>query len=700
MKAWLLSFCAVLLGYTPSSSGEGLSSRDIRLEEFAVSTETLILEARHLYNFSGSITVQPNLKQIGFGHCFSPPFVGNPLRAIWTVDERPIAVERAVWYPAGTVLHGNTAEGLEVFSQIVPLREKRAFAVSLRITNKTGRSIQSSLSFQLSGQIASTDEWGWVPPVGKPETVCSTLEDGLIASTAEAELAGIFRPAPESFADKQPVFSLQMEPDDSRQLFAVFVLGSPTAARREARSILARCEEEIERACRRWFDAIQTLRSRLPVLHTTDETLQRFYQRCLLTFLTTRWEMEDFALCPWYAESGIDGGAVCNYLWGDAYLSKFFVLADPQAVRALLTASLKADYNRHYALHPLTGKGLGVSYSYNYFSMALLMHDYIALTGDISILQEDIRGKPLLDVLFDYVFEKEDFTRPPVLIDYGKNENLLELRRTEAYQHYTPSPNFERILNCQWMEQMFRWAGRPAPVDFTARAQQLQQVIQNTLWDPSSRWFVSLDRTFQPQRCFSIQIFDLLGGGFLERKQAEGLVRRLNEKEFLSDWGVHSLSKLDKGYDPTDIDWGGPGVYAGDAPELAADLLSAGFPQEGIDVLRRILWWHQFPYIPQAVRADSRDYRRDGRANVIAALAGAQAVVWGLFGIRMEGDSFSICPVPHPYTAGMGVENLRIRGQTFSIQIDRDGKHYRVQTDGRTERLPIGTPYRFTFPAP
>jgi len=220
----------------------------------------------------------------------------------------------------------------------------------------------------------------------------------------------------------------------------------------------------------------------------------------------------------------------------------------------------------------------------------------------------------------------------------------------------------------------------------------------DTLWDKTNQWFVSLDLNRKPQNCYSIQIFDLLRADLVRGKQAEAMIQRLNENEFLSQWGVHSLSKADKGYDPTDIDWGGPGVYAGDAPELAADLLSAGFTRKGIDVLQRILWWNAFPYIPQAVRADSQDYRRDGRANVIAALAGAQTVVWGLFGIRMEGDTLSICPVRDPYTAGMGVENLRIRGRTFRIQIDRNGKHYRVQTDGQSEHLPVGRPYRFSFP--
>ncbi|HOK65917.1 MAG TPA: hypothetical protein PK054_00945 [Anaerohalosphaeraceae bacterium] len=697
MKRFLL-ILAVLAGNAAGKAAEGLLPKNLRLEEFAVSSDAMILEGRHLYNFSGSISIQPDTKQIGFGNCFSPPFVGNPICGTWMLQGHPIPAETYIWYPAATVLKGRTADGLDISGQVVPLSRKRAFAFLLSLENKAGRPIQAILSFELSGQIGFSRDWGWVPPAGRPDTTLSVSDSTLILSAAEAELSAVFRPAPSRFADNRPVFPLEIAPGGSCQITAVFVLGQPNTTRQSACSLLDQIEKEIEQAYQTWSEKVSTLRSRLPVLITDNQALQKFYQRCLLTFLTTRWELEDFILNPWYAESGLDGGAVCNYLWGDAYLSKFFATADPQALRALLLASLKADYSQHYALHPLTGEGIGVGYSYNYYSMALLMHDYIALTGDASILQETIRGRPLLDVFLEYVFEKEDLTQPPVLIDYGTNENLLELRRTQAYQHYTPSPNFERILNYQIMKQIYRWAGKESPIDFSVRTQQLQSVILDTLWDKTDQWFVSLDSNRKPQTCYSIQIFDLLRADLVRGRQAEAIVQRLNENEFLSQWGVHSLSKMDKGYDPTDIDWGGPGVYAGDAPELAADLLSAGFTRKGIDVLQRILWWNAFPYIPQAVRADSRDYRRDGRANVIAALAGAQTVVWGLFGIRMEGDTLSICPVRHPYTAGMGIENLRIRGRVFRIQIDPDGKHYWVQTDGEREHLPIGRTYRFSFP--
>lgn len=664
--------------------------------EFAVPAQDIILQPKHIYNFSGSITVRPDVQQFGFCEMFSPPFTANPLRAIWKLNNQPIPVSDYLWQPSGTFLKGTLKNNLSVSLHIVPLSKERALVCKLILTNNGQSPFKGTLSFEITGKVGRTEDWGWVPPsAGGSDTAVTIMDKAMVLTSKDAQLAILFDPSPIRFDEqKAACFEIDLPAGQHQQILAVGALGNPQETIQTASRLLPDAENQVAEAVRIWESRIQTLQDRLPRLITQDKKLQRFYRRCLLTFLTTQWDLEGLALTPWIAESGIDGGAVCNYLWGDAYLSRFLSLAEPAAARALLIASMKADYSTHYAIGPLTGNGVGVGYSYNYYSMALLVYDYIAITGDRGILHEPIRGKPFLDALYEYVFRREDMTRPPDLIDYGTNENMLELRRTKTYQHYTPSPNLERLLIYRMMDRIFHWAGRPSPVDFKDRGRHLRKVILSQLWDQDLQWFRCLDQESKPQVCWSIQIFDMLRADVLSTQQAAGLVSHLNEKEFLSQWGVHSISKLDPGYDPTDIDWGGPGVYAGDGPELVADLLGAGFAEQGIDLLGRILWWGDLPYIPQAIRADSRDYRQDGRANVVAALAGAQAVVWGLFGIEVDGQNLTIDPVEHPYIAGMGVENLRIRGRCIRITVDPDGRKYSVDVDGKVSRRRIGRPYK------
>jgi hypothetical protein len=333
---------------------------------------------------------------------------------------------------------------------------------------------------------------------------------------------------------------------------------------------------------------------------------------------------------------------------------------------------------------------MGVLYAYNYYNMARLTRDYVAVTGDTGLLLEKVRGQEVLDYLYAFCLSAEDLNNDPVLIDYGNNHNLLELKRTDGYTHYTPSPNGERVLTYQLITEMFEWLGRETPHDLQARAMQLKKVYVDKLWNEQDHWLYALDARGRLQTAYSIQVFDVLRSGILSESQETGILSHLKEGEFLSEWGVHSLSITDPGYDPGDVDWGGPGVFAGDAPELVTDLLHAGYGDKGIDLLRRILWWGDMPYYPQAIRANEKGYRENGRPNVIAGLGAAQCILVGLFGVRVELDRITVKPVKHEFMRGLGLGNIGIRDVHFSVTVDGDAKFYTVSAGGVEAVVPLG----------
>ena len=118
----------------------------------------------------------------------------------------------------------------------------------------------------------------------------------------------------------------------------------------------------------------------------------------------------------------------------------------------------------------------------------------------------------------------------------------------------------------------------------------------------------------------------LLGSGVLDGEQVEGLISHLNEREFLSAFGLHSMSKLDPAYDQIDIDNGGGGNYTAFTPQIIERLYKLGRADVAEDLLRRILWWgERMPYWGDSIVANNVDYRRDTPLqNTIGALAGAQ----------------------------------------------------------------------------
>ena len=107
-------------------------------------------------------------------------------------------------------------------------------------------------------------------------------------------------------------------------------------------------------------------------------------------------------------------------------------------------------------------------------------------------------------------------------------------------------------------------------------------------------------------------MFKLFGSGVLDAETDKGLLSHLNEREFLSRYGLHSLSKLDVAYDPVDIDNGGPGSCTSFPPQIAERLYKAGHAGAAEDLISRLLWWgERLPYWGDSIVADQMDYRKD-----------------------------------------------------------------------------------------
>lgn len=311
------------------------------------------------------------------------------------------------------------------------------------------------------------------------------------------------------------------------------------------------------------------------------------------------------------------------------------------------------------------------------------------VTGDAAFLGETVEKKTVLQWVVELALWPGG--EAVELVDYGLNGNLLELQRTDAYQHYVPSPNGERFASYRMAAALSRLAGETAD-DLENRAQQVRALILEKLWTPEESWMASLDLEGKKKLAYSVQVFDLLRLGMLPKDVSDAIVTHLNDREFLSEYGLHSLSKLDPGYDERDVDWGGPGSYAGDAPELVQDLYAAGYPEKAEDLLKRILWWgDRFPYIPQAVRADTIDYRRDGLSNILSGACVPQAIISGVFGVAFlpdDGGTLRIRPHALSFAGKLRLRNLKWRGHTITIRVDSTS--FSVEVDGVESSLPLG----------
>ncbi len=456
----------------------------------------------------------------------------------------------------------------------------------------------------------------------------------------------------------------------------------------DAHNYATKQEGLIEETRSYWTTLIDSIGGRLPELTGGTPELQAFYNTGLMSFLSTRFEVPEFLFNPYYAAAGVDGGATNSYLWDFSYNSFITAILDGAVMRNQILQFFKVNIDECYAYDPIYGRAQGPRYSYNYYNMARLMYNYLAITGDTSILDEIIDGKTALTCLYEACLGFENMEEEADLIDYGGNHNLLELKKTENYTHVTPSPNGERVLTYQYLTGIYKLMGQKTPHDLIKRGEVLKEKFIQKLWNPELLWINTLDENGNPRIAYSIQIFDVIRTGMLTKEQEHGILTHLKEGEFLSEWGVHSLAVTDPGYDPGDVDWGGPGAYTGDPAELVTDLCQAGYADRGVDLLERILWWGELPYLPQAVRANEKGYREDGRANLISGAVTCQAVINGLFGVSFELNRIKIKPINHTMMKGLSLTGVYARGRTFDIEINENT--FTVTESGQEITKPLG----------
>jgi hypothetical protein len=190
-----------------------------------------------------------------------------------------------------------------------------------------------------------------------------------------------------------------------------------------------------------------------------------------------------------------------------------------------------------------------------------------------------------------------------------------------------------------------------------------------------------------------MQMFKVIGSGAISKQEEQALVDHINEAEFLSDFGMHSMGKQDPAYDQVDIDNGGGGAYTGFPPQIIEKLYEAGYPQTAEDIFHRILWWgERLPYWSDSLVANLMDYRKDTPLqNTIGSVAGAQSIIHGMLGVKIRSDGkIAVNPVPPSFSPSIAIQGLRIRGSTIDLSVS-DGS-YRVVMDGREYRRKVGDP--------
>ncbi len=663
--AWVIMALSAALCAGAQASGSVM-------DKFALADNVNIMDEEQFGIVNGLATVGVNHQRLGsISGLWSPPYVASNLLIEPRIDGKAIPVTGYAWLPFMVVEQG-AAEGLLFTCDITLAEGVRGGIISVSVQNRGDKPMAVPFSFAVSGGLAQTNTWEF----GRPESGGDALtKDGCaLVVRCSNEAAPL----------------LELAPGARGSVHAAFAVGSEAGAAAACAELL-RAPRGVTPAARgAWEKRTEDLFARVPRLECDDILLTAWYNRSLMHLLMNRWELPGLVLNPYYSTGSVKGGCVCDYLWNFGEVWEILPLYDPAAMRAHIAQFLRGDITQHFAFNAVTGEAFGPWYPVNQEKIIGLIYYYVKVTGDAAFLAETVGDKTVLDWAVSNALHGDDVKRPVALIDYGPSNSHLELRRGLPYNHVMPDLNGRRVMNYLRAAELCDAVGKPMPV-LRERAAELAKVLKKELWDSDLRWFRFRNEKGEPDTRYTVQLFKLFNSPVLDKEEEAGLLSHFNEKEFLSKYGLHSLAKQDPAYDTADIDNGGPGICTGFVPQIMERLYNCGHADAADDLLQRVLWWgYRLPYWGDSIVADKEDYRRDTPLQcTIDGMAGAQGIIFGLFGVAPQFDgSVSVTPHLPAFVKHLALRGLKLRGKTMDIEVE--GKRFCVKSDSATQEGDIG----------
>lgn len=453
-------------------------------------------------------------------------------------------------------------------------------------------------------------------------------------------------------------------------------MGSEEQTAREAEYTKDRYESQIERS----FDYLQTevdrIYNALPRLSSDSKALDNLYYRSLVTYILCRWENPDLCALPYFSTGSVNGGCMCSYLWDYCGGLMMHPIYDSEGNKKQLRAYLRNDLTKSYALNPVTSGAVGPWYQINQEKIICMVYHHIRATGEINFLFEQVGDRTVLEWMKYHAYVCDDVSRDVELYDYGEGgNNHLEIHGWDngPYNGIMPDLNARRYMNYMRVYELTKLAGVPDE-RLPKRAEALKEKLK-ALWNEDEKWYDFIDMDGNRDIRYTVQMFKFLNSGVIDAHERDGLVSHLNDREFLSKFGLHSMSKLDTQYDQDDIDNGGGGGCTHFTMQVCAQLYEMGYDKIASDILPRVYWWgERMPYMGDSCAANLiLNREQTPLQGDISSVSCAQMIFFSIFGISPSFDgSICICPVKHRPAENMKVDNVRLCGKNFSVDIRGD----------------------------
>ena len=680
--------------------------------KYTFESERSLIDSSNLGITSTVVSVMTGDKSACELHCINAcPYTATDMTLDLILDGEQIKAKRWRWLPTAMYREGET-DKLSVKTLAVALKDKRGALLKVELESKTGKEQRIPLEAMYRGVARYQQNWTFcIPDPEKSKLEYYFERDGVIGSSHEG-VSFLITSSLSGMKYFHTAYLWENEltvPADSPLTFYFSVhIGPDGECMEEARATENRYEELIEESFDYLCGEVDRIHEALPRLKSDDPDLDAFYYRCLVTYILCRWDNPALCVQPYFSTGSMKGACMCSYLWDWCGGLMMHPIYDPEANRRQLRALLKNDLTKSYALDPITAGPTGPWYQVNQEKITLMVYHHVRATGDKDFLFEEIDGMRVIDHMRKQAYVCDDLTREVSLYNYGcgkleprrpgwlgddylwygEGNAHLELRRGIPYHGIMPDLNARRYLNYMRVYELTCVAGEPDEL-LPKRAAALKEELKK-LWNEEAGWYDFIANGKRDTR-YTVQMFKFINSPVIDDKERDRLISHLNEREFLSKFGLHSMSKLDIAYDQDDIDNGGGGICTHFTNQICAQLYEMGYSELASDILRRILWWGtRLPFMGDSCAANMMKNRDDTPLQGdISSVSGAQMIFFYIFGITPHFDgSVTVSPVPHRPTENMTVENVRLCGKTFSVSVSGDS--FTVTSGAKTATAKIG----------
>lgn len=662
--------------------------------KFAFSKEKNILCDRHLGVSGNRLSVLTPESAIGKIECLQACPYSN---SAFIMDVR-IAGERVPakdwkWLPNLMYRTGETRQ-YEIQTLVAIPNNMRCAIMSVTLKNKTDEDIKVPITVEYRGAAKRIKNWFFGIPKGErfAKLQYQSTENSIEffeknnATTAITFSSGNMTLFKEAYLLKK---YLLLPANKTITLYFSAHLGGKAEVRREKELVVKDYQSYINQAFEWVKKEEEMILQKLPKFISSNKDLENLYYRSLVTYITNKWESPELAINPYYSTGGTNGGCMCSYLWD--YSGGMYVhpLVCPETNKREIEIFLDNDITTSYAIMPVDGKPCGPWYQINQEKIISMVYYHILHTGDISFLHKKVGDKTIKDWMIFHALVGDDISKPVKLIDYGDGGRAhLELRHELQYRGIIPDLNARRYMNYVNAYKLTELVGEPCSM-LLDRAEQLKGLIME-LWNPEDEWFDFIWEGKRDSRK-TVQMFKFLTSEVIAREIKDKLIKHLNETEFLSEYGLHSMSKLDPAYDQDDIDNGGGGICTEFAAVIIGQLYDIGEDVLASDILSRILWWGtRLPYLGDSCAANMLLHREDTPLQAdISSVSLTQTILFKLSGVSIDFDGkVHICPPKNHLTETLIFENFKLRDYCFTLKID--GTHYEVSLNDKIYSAPCG----------